>query len=560
MTAPASATGSTRGLDRAGLDARIERLREGSRRWSALSPQQRGPILNRCIDGLLEVADDWVRAACRAKQGDARVAAEEWLSGPATVARGLRLYRETLLAGGAPQVKLRRAHGRQLARVFPARPVDHFLYFGLEADLWIRPDADPTQGALYRQGSAGDRGVALVLGAGNVGSIGPMDVLHKLVAEGQTVLLKMNPVNAYLGPLLRRGLKPLVEGGWLEVVEGDAEVGAYLTDHPGIDAIHLTGSGATHDAIVWGPGAEGEARRRAGTPRLAKAITSELGCVTPVLVVPGRWSRSELDFQARQVASMVAHNASFNCNAAKVLVVDGSWEQREPFLKAVEHALRRAPTRHAYYPGAAERHRAFLDHYPAARALSPHPADGHLPWTLLPDVPARPGEYALTHEAFCGVLAVVQLDAGDGERFLQQAVDLANAQIEGTLSCSLMIDPRSERELAGPLATALERLRYGGIGINVWPGAQFFLGQPSWGAYPGQTLQEVGSGIGWVHNTSLFDHPEKTVVRMPFRTWPKPVWFADHRSMDRLGRRLALYEARPSTARLLSLGPAAASG
>lgn len=41
--------------------------------------------------------------------------------------------------------------------------------------------------------------VALVLGAGNVSSIGLMDVLYKLFIENQATLLKMNPVNEYSG-------------------------------------------------------------------------------------------------------------------------------------------------------------------------------------------------------------------------------------------------------------------------------------------------------------------------------------------------------------------------
>ena len=54
----------------------------------------------------------------------------------------------------------------------------------------------------------------------------------------------------------------------------------------------------------------------AGERKNARPFSAELGCVTPVLVVPGPWSESDLDFQARHVAGMVAQNASFNCNAA----------------------------------------------------------------------------------------------------------------------------------------------------------------------------------------------------------------------------------------------------
>jgi hypothetical protein len=44
-----------------------------------------------------------------------------------------------------------------------------------------------------------------VLGAGNVSSIGPMDALYELFAKDHVVLLKLNPVNEHLGPMVARG-------------------------------------------------------------------------------------------------------------------------------------------------------------------------------------------------------------------------------------------------------------------------------------------------------------------------------------------------------------------
>jgi hypothetical protein len=68
--------------------------------------------------------------------------------------------------------------------------------------------------------------------------------------------------------------------------------------------------------------------------------------------------------QARQVAGMVANNASFNCNAAKVLVTSKDWPQRQEFMDAVYQALSEAQPRKAYYPGAQQRYRGFLERYP----------------------------------------------------------------------------------------------------------------------------------------------------------------------------------------------------
>ena len=88
----------------------------------------------------------------------------------------------------------------------------------------------------------------------------------------------------------------------------------------------------------------------------------------------------------------------------------------------------------------------------------------------------------------------------------------------------------------------------------------YALGVTSWGAFPGHTPQDIVSGSGVVHNALLFDHPQKSVVRAPFRLRPKPVYFPDHRSLDRLGRRLTRFEAAPSPSGLVGVVAAALRG
>ncbi len=50
----------------------------------------------------------------------------------------------------------------------------------------------------------------------------------------------------------RRSLAPLVKAGYVAFVYGGAKEGAYLCKHELVEALHLTGSAATYDAIVWG--------------------------------------------------------------------------------------------------------------------------------------------------------------------------------------------------------------------------------------------------------------------------------------------------------------------
>ncbi len=398
-----------------------------------------------------------------------------------------------------------------------------------------------------------------MLGAGNIASIPVLDLVYKLFVEDQVVLLKLNPVNDYVGPFLEKAFASLIDDGFLRIVYGGAEVGRFICAHELVDTIHVTGAGQTHDAIVWGMGEEAARRRVSGEPLIDKPITSELGCVTPILVVPGKWSKAQIDYQARHVASMVTHNASFNCNAGKVLVLAEGWPQRDAFLAKVREALAAAPPRYAYYPGAQERYGAFLEHYPQAEVLGKS-GGGVLPWTLIPSVPPKKEEYALQNEAFCGVLAHVDLPVSDAPSFLEKAPRFVNENVEGTLSIALLIDRSTRDRCEQAFEQALAELRYGAIGVNAWPGLIFALGTTTWGAYPGHSREEIGSGIGVVHNAMLFDHPQKSIVYAPFRIFPKPLWFFDHQNLLATAKALTALEASPSPLGVLRVALAALRG
>ncbi len=538
-------------------DVLLDRLSLRRSDWARTGIPERIELLRRAREGVLAVSEEWVRLSCLAKGIDpgSTLAGEEWLSGPVTTLRALRLTGEALEQQGQPFPPALRegAGGQSIASVMPASPFDRILFRDMRAEVWILPDRPPSQGRIYRELAEGRPGtglLALVLGAGNISSIAPTDVLHQMFVENRVVALKPNPVNAYLGPLLERAFAGLIEAGFLGVVYGGGETGRELCHDPRVEAIHLTGSERTYDAIVWGADEQERRRRKAaGEPLLTKPFSAELGCVTPVLVVPGRWSEADLEFQATHLAAMLTHNAGFNCTTSRVIVTARGWRQRKAFLEHVERRLAAEPPRRAYYPGASERLQRFVRRYPQARALSPAGADA-LPWTVIRDVPFAAGEPALAEESFCGMIAETAVDARDAPEFLERAVPQANERIHGTLSCVLLIDPDTAREHAAPVERAIRELRYGAIAVNAWTGVNFGLGVTSWGAFPGHTPERIESGTSVVHNAFLFDHPERSVVYAPFRPFPKPVWFTDHRNLLELGRRMTGFEARPSWSRL----------
>ena len=548
-------------------DQALKELHEAASSWVALKPRARASLLRQCMKTLYAEQSDWVASASAAKghEPGSRGEGEELVNGVMTVMRNLRLFADALDHGGQPPLPdvKRRDDGQAVVRVFPQSTQDKVLLTGYSADVWIKPGHEPTQGSIYRHKAAGrvaEGAVSLVLGAGNQASIGPMDVLHKLVLEDEVCILKMNPVNDYLGPHLLKAFKPLVDRNFLRIVYGGAEVGKYLCNHDLVDTIHITGSERTHDAIVWGGDAQEMAERKAsGARQNHKPITSELGAVSPILVVPGQWSADDIKFQARQVTAMVAQNASFNCNAGKVLILAEGWAQKRQFLDALRHQLAATPLRRSYYPGAQKRYQDFLDNYPEAEVFGER-SEEVVPWTLITGVGTGPAEYATRNEAFCGILAVVEMPLETAEDYLTATVEFCNETIWGTLSCNLLIHPKTEKQLGAAFDQAIADLRYGAIGINCWSGLVYGLVNTTWGAFPGHSLEDIQSGRGTVHNSLFLDHPQKSVARAPWRLRPAGLWFVDHNNLLATARKLIDFELKPSWLKIPGVAAEALKG
>ena len=72
-----------------------------------------------------------------------------------------------------------------------------------------------------------------------------------------------------------------------------------------------------------------------GQPQQTREVTAELGCITPYIVCPGRWSQADLEYHAATVVAGMSHNAGHNCLKAEVLILDRDWVQHDAFLDAL---------------------------------------------------------------------------------------------------------------------------------------------------------------------------------------------------------------------------------
>ena len=171
---------------------------------------------------------------------------------------------------------------------------------------------------------------------------------------------------------------------------------------------------------------------------------------------------------------------------------------------------------------------------------------GTLPWTVRRDVSFDANPELFARESFVCVTSEAALDAPTPQAFLEAATELMNDRLWGTLAAAITVPQSWQRQDPSSVERAIGRLRYGTIGVNQWPGIAYALMTPPWGAYPGGTLRDAQSGIGFVHNTYLLNEPQKTVLRSPLAVSPKPVWFSTHRRPEAVAWKLCELYRQPS--------------
>ena len=294
-----------------------------------------------------------------------------------------------------------------------------------------------------------------------------------------------------------------------------------------------------------------EERKRRNDPILHKPITSELGNVSPTIVVPGDWSDADFRFQAEQIATQKMHNGGFNCIASQVLILPESWKGTQKLIAEIERVMHDIGDRPAYYPGAVARCEMLADGVTDVSRFG-KAGEGFAHRTMI-RVDASSSATAFDTEAFSSILTITTLP-GDTATFLASAVAFANDKLWGTLGGNIVIHPKTMREHATELDAAIAAMRFGCVGVNAWTGVGFLLTETTWGAFPGHTLNDVRSGIGVVHNCFLFDKAQKSVVYAPFAEFPrsvmgygammlpKPPWFITNKTADKTGKALVDFE------------------
>lgn len=419
------------------------------------------------------------------------------------MARAIRYLINGIKSGGRPRVPSRRLRvdGRSVSRVFPNGFHEGVLFYDLRAHVWSI--GNQLQGGKYRQAREYKPGPALVLGASNVSSILVTDTLSKMFSENRPVVCKIPPRFAPLEPIYRELFHPLIRDRHLQLVCGGAEIGHALLQESVFETVHLTGSAQTYQTLL----AENRFPHR--------SFTSELGCVTPLVVVPGSWSQRELNYQARHIASMLVMNGGYNCVTPQILILSADWSHKNAFLRSLREELTKYSSRDDLFPGAETRRERFRREYPNGELFGPR---------TLVNLPAEEDTLLFREESFCGMVGVIELTESGVPTFLKAAAGFCNTRLWGDLSCMVLVDDETRRQHERAVAQLLTSLEYGTVSLNAFSGLAFVSAVTPWGSYLDGCSD---SGSGWVNNPYFFDQPEKTVLEGTFLPlaplpWVKP--------------------------------------
>ena len=201
------------------------------------------------------------------------------------------------------------------------------------------------------------------------------------------------------------------------------------------------------------------------------------------------------------------------CAAPQLFLVDRDWEYREKFLDRLRFWLGEFVGAPPFYPGTKETFEHFRE-LPGAEIIpGKNVFEGQQRPILFPDLLGKESDL-LTKEAFCPVLAEVPIEGNNDDpwEFLTSAVEFAETEAFGSLTCNILIPDEDIRNNQQEFDGLITRLPFGIVGVNFWPVFAHSMPQLVWGAPPACTQ----SGIGFIGNAGLYRRPVKAVLRAPF--------------------------------------------
>ena len=540
-------------LTKLDIDRFISTLRTKSKEFNSISNVQLASMLEETISNIKEVSYFWA-TICSDNKGTTKTPAEgeEWLGGPFASVLATQYYIKSLI-NDDDLVEGNFNNSENSYKVFPNNFIERITFPFINAKVYFNKsmsfeDINKFRGFSKRYDI--EPSITLVLGAGNFSSIPYLDVLYHLITRRSVILLKLNPVNEYLKPVFEKVFKNFIERGYIIVTNGNINESKYMATHPGINHIHLTGSDKTYEDIVYGRELTGNERSIKTLSKInSKPITSELGNVTPIIIHPGKWSTSDIKYQARKIVTGKLNNNGFNCIAAQVVVLPDGWGHTETLIKYVKYYMNKAKDRKAYYPDSIERLTKLEKDKSYERVNSLSCTTPH----LTREIKAY-NKYELD-EVWSSTIYFRKIAYSNAEDYVKKSIDYCNNELWGNLGVSVIIKNHNNKFNKHITNSYIENLKYGTIAINEWAAIGYIIPQLPWGGFPGNKDNDIQSGQSVVHNSMLFESPLKGIVETKFRISRliDPPWFITNRKSRRLFMNLTYFQINNTKINLIKL-------
>ena len=342
-------------------------------------------------------------------------------------------------------------------------------------------------------------GIIAVSGAGNYSS--SIEMAMALFLENKAVIHKPHKLNEATDAVWEKIFEPLISIKAAAFIGADQ--GRAMAQLEGLHSIYFTGSTGVGHAI----------QNAASAP-----LVSECGGNNPCIIVPGKWSKKDIQRQAIQLASVGKLNGGAVCGRPQTIVTSKNWPQREEFLDALRNAIGIETYANAeHYPGVGETKASFIENQPTAEVLKPENGKHNKSeFVLIPGI--SEDDFAVTNEAFCQVYSEIPLDVStDTDAFLAKSTEFCNNRLLGSLGCMILIDNDTMHEHEARLHQAIRDLNYGGIAVNDVPPNIWLNAYLTWGGC-GEKTESFVSGVGNFGNAMNFENVKKSVILNDFNS------------------------------------------
>ncbi len=541
-------------LTKIDIDRNINTLRVKSKEFSTIENSKLISMLEESINNIKEIAYYWATVSAENK-GVTNTAAEgeEWLGGPFATVFGIQYYIDTLKDLNKPlNQELFNKH-LNTYKVFPNNILEKIFFPFISAEIKFNKnikfnEIEEFRGFAMRYKH--EPSISLILGAGNVSCIPLLDAIYHLVAKRSVVYIKLNPVNEYLLPVYEKVFSNFISSGYMVITKGNVAESKYMTEHNGIDHIHLTGSDETYENIVYGRKLNNDEKKLKSLDKINnKSFSSELGNVTPIIVHPGKWSNGELKFQARKIVTAKLNNGGFNCISAQIVLLPDKWKHTKKLMKYIKFYMNKVDDRLSYYPNSInvlntlEKDKNY-ERLNAESCSTPH---------LSREIKAY-SKYE-TSEIWGTSIYFKKISYETDKDYAENAIKYCNETLWGNLGSTVLIKKYNSKKIKPITDLYIENLKYGTVAINEWSAIGFIIPTLPWGGFPGNKDNDIQSGQDFVHNSMFFESPLNGIVYSKFRMSNiiDPLWFVTNKKGKKVFKNLTYFQIDKSFINFIKL-------